>query len=59
MLAVYVALPEPLQAVMAIADDRVGLVLAAVVLHDGNLFFRSMRDKLSFRLFHIVFWRKL
>ncbi len=31
MLAVYVALPEPLQAAMTVADDGVGLVLATVV----------------------------
>ena len=34
MQAVHTALLQPFQTVVAVADDRIGFELAAVILHD-------------------------
>lgn len=58
MPTIHIALQKSFQTIMAIANDCIGLILAAIMPHDCNLFFLRMRDELSLRLFYIVFWSK-
>ena len=58
MLGIYISLQKSFQTIMAVAYDCVGLILAAVILHDPDLLFLGMVYKFPLGLFYVVFRRK-
>ena len=59
MPTIYIPLQKSLQTVVAIANDRICLILSAISLHECNLFFLRMIYKFSFGLFYVMFGSKL